>query len=269
MLINRDGSNPLRFGPQREYSAPQWSPGGDLVLFTRRDEAGGNAFWTATSAPSGNDAAEKQALAEVEKFMQARIHGDNSTAQDELDDAGRAAYQAGASSLFSPAGTQFARYYPVTVQLTGSNPNKFLVGVRIFLAKSGVETSFFEEQLSLTLQAQRYLVDGVRASDTTALGHGPTVVSVQVLPAPPGQQVRVRFDADLKAESVTNSTIQVKDANGELVAARVSFDPDKHLATVTIRLRPGTYQLVVTSGVTDINGTPLAQEYTAPLIISR
>ena len=269
MLINRDGSNPLRFGPQREYSAPQWSPGGDLVLFTRRDEAGGNAFWTATSAPSGNDAAEKQALAEVEKFMQARIHGDNSTAQDELDDAGRAAYQAGASSLFSPAGTQFARYYPVTVQLTGSNPNKFLVGVRIFLAKSGVETSFFEEQLSLTLQAQRYLVDGVKASDTTALGHGPTVVSVQVLPAPPGQQVRVRFDADLKAESVTNSTIQVKDANGELVAARVSFDPDKHLATVTIRLRPGTYQLVVTSGVTDINGTPLAQEYTAPLIIGR
>ncbi len=157
----------------------------------------------------------------------------------------------------------------MTVQLTGSNPNKFLVGVRIFLAKSGVETSFFEEQLSLTLQAQRYLVDGVKASDTTALGHGPTVVSVQVLPAPPGQQVRVRFDADLKAESVTNSTIQVKDANGELVAARVSFDPDKHLATVTIRLRPGTYQLVVTSGVTDINGTPLAQEYTAPLIIGR
>jgi Big-like domain-containing protein len=269
MLINRDGSNPITFGPQREYSAPQWSPGGDLVLFSRRDEAGGIAFWTATSAPSGNDAAEKQALAEVEKFMQARILRDNSTAQDQLDDAGRAAYQAGTSSLFSPAGTQFDRYYPVTVQLTGSNPNKFLVGVRIFIAKSGVETSFFEEQLSLTLQAQRYLVDGVKASDTMALGHGPTVVSVQILQAPPGQQVRVRFDADLKAESVTSDTIQVKDASGQLVAARVSFDPDKHLATVTVRLRPGTYQLVVTSGVTDIHGTSLTQEYTAPLVISR
>ena len=269
MLVNRDGSNPIRFGPEREYSAPQWSPNGDLVLFTRRDEAGGNAFWTATSAPSGNDAAEKEALAEVEKFMQARIHGDNSTAQDELDDAGRAAYQAGASSLFSPAGTQFNRYYPVTVQLTASNPNKFLVGVRIFIAKSGVETSFFEEQLSLTLQAQRYLVDGVKASDTRVLGHGPTVVSVQILQAPPGQQVRVQFDADLKAESITGDTIQVKDASGQLVAARVSFDPDKHLATVTVRLRPGTYQLVVTSGVTDINGAPLAQEYDAPLVISR
>jgi Big-like domain-containing protein len=269
MLINRDGSNPITFGPQREYSAPQWSPGGDLVLFTRRDEAGGNAFWTATSAPSGNDAAEKQALAEVEKFMQARIHGDNSTAQDELDDAGRAAYQAGASSLFSPAGTQFARYYPVTVQLTASNPNKFLVGVRIFISKSGVETSFFEEQLSLTLQAQRYRVNGVKASDTVALGHGPTVVSVQLLPAEPGQQVRVRFDADLRPDSVTSATIKVKDATGQLVPARVSFDPDKHLATVSVRLRPGTYQLVVTSGITDINGTPLAQEYTAPLVISR
>jgi len=269
MLVNRDGSNPIRFGPEREYSAPQWSPSGDLVLFTRRDEAGGNAFWTATSAPSGNDAAEQEALAEVEKFMQARIHGDTSTAQDALDDAGRAAYQAGASSLFSPAGTQFNRYYPVTVQLTGSNPNKFLVGVRIFIAKSGVETSFFEEQLSLTLQAQRYLVDGVKASDTMALGHGPTVVSVQILQAPPGQQVRVRFDADLKPDSVSGDTIQVKDASGQLMAARVSFDPDKHLAIVNVRLRPGTYQLVVTRGVTDINGAPLAQEYSAPLVISR
>ena len=269
MLVNRDGSNPLMFGPQREYSAPQWSPAGDLVLFTRRDEAGGNAFWTATTAPSANDAAEKQALAEVDKFMQARIHGDNSTAQNELDDAGRAAYQGGASSLFSSAGTQFDRYYPVSVQLTSSNPNKFLVGVRIFIAKSGVETSFFEEQLTLTLQDQRYLVDGVKASDTMALGHGPTVVSVQILPAPPGQQVRVRFDADLKPDSVTSDTIQLKDANGQLVAARVTFDPDKHLATVTARLPKGTYQLVVTTGVTDINGMPLAQEYNGPLVISR
>ena len=269
MLINRDGSNPTQFGPQREYSAPQWSPAGDLVLFTRRDEAGGNAFWVATSAPSANDAAEKQALAEVDKFMQARIRGDSGTAQDEMDNAGRAAYQGGTSSLFSPAGTQFDRYYPVTVQLTGSNANKFLVGVRIFIKKSGVETSFFEEQLSLVLRDQRYLIDGVKASETMALGHGPTVVSVQILQAPPGQQVRVRFDADLKPDSVTSTTIQVKDANGQLVAARVSFDADKHLATVTVRLQKGTYQLVVTTGVTDINGMPLAQEYDAPLVISR
>src|SRR5205823_14358814 len=253
MLVNRDGSTPIMFGPQREYSARQWSPGGDFVLFTRRDEAGGNAFWLATSAPSANDAAEKQALAEVDKFMQARIHGDISTAQNELDDAGRAAYQGGASSLFSSAGTQFDRYYPVTVQLTGSNPAKFLVGVRIFIAKSGVETSFFEEQLTLTLQDQRYLVDGVKASDTMALGHGPTVVSVQILPAPPGQQVRVRFDADLKPDSVTNSTIQVKDANGELVPARVGFDPAKHLATATTGQRPGHNHLVATSGVRHFN----------------
>src|SRR5207248_10247138 len=170
--------------------------------------------------------------------MQARIHGDNSTAQDELDDAGRAAYQAGASSLFSPAGTQFARYYPVTVQLTGSNPNKFLVGVRIFLAKSGVETSFFEEQLSLTLQAQRYLVDGVKASDTTALGHGPTVVSVQVLTAPPGQQVRVLFDVDLKGELVTDGMLLINAAKGDMVAARMSLEPLKHVAIVTLRTRP-------------------------------
>ena len=92
---------------------------------------------------------------------------------------------------------------------------------------------------------------------------------MQILQAPPGQQVRVRFDADLKPDSVSGDTIQVKDASGQLMAARVSFDPDKHLAIVNVRLRPGTYQLVVTRGVTDINGAPLAQEYSAPLVISR
>jgi hypothetical protein len=280
VLVNRDGSNPTPFGkPSLEYASPQWSPSGDLVLFTRRDEAaGGRAFWTATATPSTTDSAANQALAEVAKFMLARINSDSVAAQAELDEAGLAAYKAGASSLLGPAGSHFSRYYPVTVQPSGSNPNAFLVGVRIFSAKNGVDTSFFEEQLTLVRQGQpsplvpqfhRYLIDAVNASPTMPLGHGPTVVSVEVVQTPPGEQVRVHFDADLKPETVSSDTIQIKDADGKVVDAHVSFDADNHLATLAVKLKPGTYQLVVTTGLTDINGVALAQEYDAPLVISR
>jgi hypothetical protein len=156
----------------------------------------------------------------------------------------------------------------VTVQQTGSNPNKFLVGVRIFVSRSGAQKSFFEEQLTLVLKDQRYLVDAVTSAPSMPLGHGPTVLSVDVMPAPLGSQVRVRFDADLLASTVTTDTIQVKDADGRPISTRITFDADNHLATVVVRLRPGTYQLVVTTGVTDINGMSLAQEYDAPLVIS-
>ena len=269
VLVNHDGSSPTAFGPSsKEFASPQWSPSGDLVLFTRRDEAiGGRAFWTATATPS-TDSAANRALAEVAKFMAARISGDGNAARAELDDAGLAAYQGGSSSLLGPGGVHFSRYYPVTVQPSGSKPNVFLVGVRIFSAKNGVESSFFEEQLTLVAQGQTYLIDAVNASPTLALGHGPTVVSVEVVQTPPGQQVRVHFDSDLTPGTITSDTIQVKDADGKVVDANVTFDPDNHLATLAVKLRPGTYKLVVTTGVTDINGHALAQEYDAPLVIS-
>jgi hypothetical protein len=279
VLVNRDGSRPIPFGaPSLEYAAPRWSPSGDFVLFTRRDEAGGRAFWTATATPSTTDSAANQALAEVATFMQARINSDSVAAQAELDSAGLAAYQGGSSSLLGPAGSHFSRYYPVTVQPSATTPNAFVVGVRIFSAKNGVEINFFEEQLTLVPQAQqsvlvplahRYLIDAVNASPTMPLGHGPTVVSVEVVQTPPGEQVRVRFDSDLKPETVSRDTIQVKDADGRVIDAQVSFDADNHLATIAVKLRPGTYQLVVTTSVTDVNGGALAQEYDAPLVISR
>ena len=270
MLINADGSARTPFASEQEYSSPQWASHGDFVLFTRQDEAGGRAFWLAITSPSDVDAAEKQALAEVEKFMQARLRGDLAAAQDGLDAQGLSAYRGGASTLLSAPGTKFDRYYPVTVQQTGSNPSKFLVGVRIFVSRSGAQRSFFEEQLTVVLKGQRYLVDAVKSTPTMLLSHGPTVVSVEVVQASPDQQVRIRFDADLRAETVTNDTILVKDADGKPVSSKITFDPDNHLATLTLKLKVGSsYQLAVTTGVADINGVNLAQEYDAPLVISR
>jgi hypothetical protein len=208
-------------------------------------------------------------MAEVDKFMQARLQGDGNAAQESLDATGKSAYQGGASSLLSAPGSRFDRYYPVTVQLTSTNPNKFLVGVRIFVSRSGAQRSFFEEQLTLVLRDQRYLVDAVTSTPPVPLGHGPTVLSFDVVPTSPGYQVRVKFDADLRPETVTNGNIQVKDSDGKVIPAQIAFDPDNHLATLTLALRPGnTYQLVVTGGVTDVSGVTLAQEYHASLVIS-
>ena len=158
----------------------------------------------------------------------------------------------------------------MTLQKTGSNPSKFLVGVRIFVSHSGAQPSFFEEQLTLVLRDQRYLVDAVKSTPTMLLSHGPTVLSVEVVQGSPEQQVRVRFDADLRSGTVTKDTILVTDADGKPVSSRITFDPDNHLATLTLKLKVGsTYQLAVTTGVADINGVSLAQEYDAPLVISR
>jgi hypothetical protein len=269
MLVNVDGTWLTPFASQREYSSPQWSSRGDLVLFTRQDEGGGRAFWTATSTPSETDAAEKDALAEVDKFMQARLRGDVDAAQQELDPAGLVAYQGGASSLLSAPGTKLDRYYPVSIQQGGFTRNKFLVGVRIFVSRSGVQRSFFEEQLTLLLEDQRYVIHAVTSTATLALGHGPAVLSVEVVQAPTGDQVRVRFDADLLPATVKTDTIQVKDSDGNLVNSTITFDPDNHLATLTLKLKPGsTYQLVVTTGVTDIKGVSAAEDYHAPLVIN-
>ena len=270
-LINRDGSSLKTFGSVlQEYSLPQWSPAGDLVLFTRRDDGtGGKAFWTATATASAGDAEEQQALAEVDSFMQARIRGDGNAAQAEMDDTARAAYQGGGATLLSGSGSQFDRYYIVTVQRLTTNSTRFLVGVRVFNAKSGVETSFFEEQLTLLRQGQKYVIHGAKASALSPIGRGPTVVSVQVVQSTAGAQVRIRFDADLNPTSVSDSTITVRDAQGNDVSEHITFDADNHLATVAVNPPAGTYQLVVTTGVTDINGVALAQAYDAPLVINR
>lgn len=271
LAINSDGTAPTSLGAKTlEYSNPEWSPRGDLVLFTRHDDAtGGITFQVASLSTSGANPAEQQAIAEVDRFMQARLAGDAAAAQAELDSNGQAAYQSGSAALLSAPNSKFDRYYPVTVQLTKSNPSTFLIGVRTFIAKSGTETSFFEEQLTVVQQGQRYVIDGVQSSASQSINRGPTVVSVEVLQTPPGQQVQVSFDADVMLASVTPGTIFVKDDKGNPVDESVTFDPNSHLATLSVKLRQGTYQLVVTTGVTDINGVPIAQEYDAPLVISR
>lgn len=263
-LINADGTGgPSSFGSGgAEYGGPRWSPDGTSVLFSRRDEAGGSRLWVASvkvEALSPLDTAQRDALSEVKTFMDARLRGDMNAALNELGPAAQAQYQNGGLTLASPSGLHFARQYVVSVQVVDTN--NVLVGVRLVLAdQSNRETSYFEESLTVKRHDQKFLIDSIDAKPPVQIGKGPTVVSVQVQRNKPGQLVLVQFDSDLDPASVSAATLYVRDAEGP-VRAEVSFDKAAHLVTLNVKLKPGTYTLVVTTSVTDIKGQGLGQQY--------
>ena len=271
-VVNADGSKQLILGDApKEYSAPRWSPQGDIVLIQRKDE-NGTSFWVLklrAGALSSVDKDQLTALGEVNDFMNARLRGDLGTAQSHLGPT----FQNTGLTLLSPAGEFFKRFYPVSVQLShASRPESFLITVRLVLAGSNTqeELAFHEETLTVTEHGGRFLIDQIELGPTARLTGGPAVVSVEVRRDGPGQLVLVRFDADLSASSVSDSTIYVRDAQQNKVDSvqDPTYDQDNHLVTLHVKLKPGTYQLVVTTRLLDFNGKPLPQEYDSPLVIN-
>ena len=269
-LVDATGGVLRQFG-SLDYEAIDWSPDGRQVLFTRRDESGAAALWVATvrvGALSALDRAQQDAVSVVKTFMDARLRKDAAAADGQLGPAALSAYAGGGSTLLSPAGVRFERWYPVTVQLV--NADAFLVGVRIVEARGTLETGFFEESLTVSRHDQRFLIDAVQSGPLVSLAKGgPSVVAVDVRRDPPGQQLLVHFDSDLALATVNPTTILIQDSTGAAQkVAGVSYDQETHLATVKVKLSPGTYQLVVTTDLQDYNGKPLAQEYTSPIVIT-
>ena len=270
-LIDASGGAPRQFG-SLDYEAIDWSPDGKQVLFTRRDETGQAALWAATvkvGALSDLDRAQQDAVAVVKTFMDARLRKDAAAADGQLGPAALSTYESGGSTLLSPAGgVRFERWYPVTVQLV--NADAFLVGVRVVEARGNLETGFFEENLTVSRHDQRFLIDAVQSGPLVSLAQGgPSVVAVEVRRDPPGHQVLVHFDSDLAVATVNPMTILIQDSTGAPQKVDgVSYDQETHLATVKVKLSPGTYQLVVTTDLEDYNGKPLGQEYTSPIVIT-
>jgi Tol biopolymer transport system component len=275
-LVNADGTGQrIAFGAQdREYTTPRWSPDGASVLFFRGDETGRPRLWAATvrvGQLSATDRAQLDAEHVVTRFLDARRSGNLADAQAELSAQALAAYQNGNLPLVSaPGDPVFARSYVLGVQLV--NPDQFLITVRIVLAdrKTKQEIRFFEEHLTVVRHDQQFIIDSVQAGITTTLGQGPSVVSVQVQPASAGQQVVVKFDADLNPGTVSRDAIFLRDDSGKtLDPASFQFDQNTRTVVIMAKLPPGKYTLVVTSAVTDIHGQGLAQEYDYAVVISR
>jgi hypothetical protein len=86
--------------------------------------------------------------------------------------------------------------------------------------------------------------------------------------APPHQQVTVKFDADLAAATVSRESIYLRDSSGQRTdPTDFQFDPNTRTVTIMARLHQGKYTLVVTTGVTDVNGHAAAQEYDYTVVI--
>ncbi len=278
-LVNADGSGGLvPFGnTQQEYTAPRWSPLGTAVVFVRRDETGRAALWTAGVAvgqPSAADQAQLAAESEVDRFMRSRLQGQIQDSEAELGPDALTSYRALDVPLTGRPDPYFARYYPVGVQFV--SPDKFFIGVRIVLAdaRSKLETSFFEEHLTVIRHDQRFRIDAVETGATIHFGQGPHVVSVvEVRPQgngeAPARQLLVRFDADLDPATVSRGSVFVRSAAGDRIApVDFKFNQTAHQVTLTLpKLNPGKYQLVASTGVSDVKGQPLAPEYASPLVV--
>jgi len=134
--------------------------------------------------------------------------------------------------------------------------------------KTKQEIRFFEEHLTLVRHDQGFVIDAVQPGTTTVLGQGPSVVSVQVQAAPPNQQIAVKFDADLRPATVSRDSVYLRDSSGKTVdVADFQFDPNTRTVTITAKLHPGSYTLVVTTAITDINSQAPAQEYDYTVVI--
>lgn len=270
LLVDAAGSTPRPFGG-RPYETLQWSPDGRLVLLTRRDETGQAALWVATlkvGTLSDVERAQQEALAVVKTFMDARLANDSATASQQLSAAGTAAYQQAGLALLSPGSPRFERWYPVTVQLI--DKDSFLIGVRIVQARDKVETGFYEEHLTVARHDQTFLIDGVQPSAPVSLSAGgPAVVSVEVRQEGAGQRILVHFDSDLAVDTVNQTAIVIRDGNDvPQHVLDLSYDQQTHLVTLRTKLAPGSYKLVVTTSLQDVNGKSLAQDYSAPLVIT-
>ncbi|TMD13360.1 MAG: hypothetical protein E6J00_08500 [Chloroflexi bacterium] len=270
-LIDAAGGSPRQFGGSG-YEALDWSPDGRTVLFTRRDETGRSALWVATvkvGALSDLDLAQQSAIAVVTTFMDARLGKDSAGAQSQLGNDALNAYGGGLGLLAPAAGGHFARWYRVTVQLAAANPQSFLIGVRIVEASGKTETGFHEENLTVVRHDKRFLIDKVAAGPSVSLRQGgPSVVAVELRADPSGQQILVHFDSDLAVETVNDSSILIRDSTGVIQkVASVAYDQEAQVATVTVKLTPGDYQLVVTTAVKDYKQQPLSQQYTSPIVV--
>src|SRR6266852_2095669 len=196
----------------------------------------------------------------VNAFMQARKGQQADKAAAFLDDSGKQSYSSsnGGLNLLVTGDPSFSRYYVLTQEITGSQPDTAQFVVRIVLSHNKLDVSTYEETLTLvrTQGSQQFLVDQAAAGPLLSLGKGAEVVSVDVSPG----TVKITFDSDLMPATVPAGVI-ILDSKGK----QVGGSPEYANRTVTIgglELKPGaSYKLVVLSTVQDVGGNNIAAEY--------
>jgi len=253
--VRPDGSSLTKLA-DGTYHLPVWAPNGIAFTYVR----GGALFSASAPALPPKSSPLDSAASVVNAFMQARKGQQADKAAAFLDDSGKQSYSSsnGGLNLLVTGDPSFSRYYVLTQEITGSQPDTAQFVVRIVLSHNKLDVSTYEETLTLvrTQGSQQFLVDQAAAGPLLSLGRGAEVVSVDVSPG----TVKITFDSDLMPATVPAGVI-ILDSKGK----QVGGNPEYANRTVTIgglELKPGaSYKLVVLSTVQDVGGNNIAAEY--------
>jgi Bacterial Ig-like domain/WD40-like Beta Propeller Repeat len=256
--VRPDGSNLTRVS-NGTYRSPLWAPDGTTFAFVR-----GDTLWVATApALPPEPTIVDEASTVVKKFMDARLAGKSADAAAFLDDNGKNAYGEGRLNLVIAGDPHFTRYYLLTQEAVGTQPDTVRFVVRLVLTHGKKDVSEVEETLTLARDAntKQFLVDQATAGAQRDLGKGPEVVSVDVA----ATTVQVTFNSDLDPATV-NGGVTLVDARGNTVEATVTY-ANKMVTISGLDLKAGAhYRLVVTTSVRDVQGQRVQAEYDLDLL---
>jgi hypothetical protein len=256
--VRPDGSNLTRLS-NGTYRSPVWAPDGSTFAFVR-----GDSLWVATApALPPEPTVVDEATTVVKKFMDARLNARSVDAAAFLDDNGKKAYAPGQLNLVITGDPHFTRYYLLTEEAVGTQPDTVRFVVRLVLTHGKKDVSDVEEAITLVRDAttKQFLIDQATAGAQRDLGRGPEVVSVDVT----ATTVQVTFDSDLDPATV-NGGVTLVDAKGNPVDATVTY-ANKMVTISGLDLKPGArYRLVVMTSVRDVQGQKVAAEYDLDLL---
>ena len=256
--VRPDGSSLTRLA-NGTYRSPVWAPDGNTFAFVR-----GDALWVATApALPPEPTVVDEATTVVKKFMDARLAGRSDDAAALLDANGKEAYSASQLNLVTTGDTHVQRYYLLTQEAVGRQPDTVRFVVRLVLTHGKKDVSDFEETLTLVRDAttKQFLIDQATASAQRDLGRGAEVVSVEIT----ATTMQLTFDSDLDPATVNGGVIVV-DAKGNPIDATVTY-ANKMVTISGLDLKEGTqYRLVVMTSVRDVQGKTVAAEYDLDLL---
>jgi hypothetical protein len=256
--VRPDASAPTKLA-NGTYRLPTWAPNGKDFAFFR-----GGALWTATApalppVPTTLDLAATV----VNSFMQARQQGLAERAAAFLDDHGKQAYSGEKLKLVISGDPRFSRFYVLTQEVTGSQPDTATFVVRLVLTHGKLDVADFEETLTVIRDAatNQFVVDQAAGGAHRDLGKGAEVVGVVVAT----DNIQVAFDSDLDPGTVSEG-VRVLDSKGKLVEATATY-ANRTVTISGLDLKPGAqYKLVVLTTVRDVLGHNVAAEYDLQLL---
>lgn len=256
--VRPDASVPTKLA-NGTYRLPAWAPNGKDFAFFR-----GGVLWTATApalpaVPTTLDLAS----AVVNSFMQARQKGQADQASSFLDDSGKKAYSSSGLKLVIDGDPRFSRFYVLTQEVTGSQPDTATFIVRLVLTRGKLDVADFEETLTVIRDpaTKQFVIDQAASGSRRDLGKGAEVIGVVVAP----DTIQVAFDSDLDPGTVTDG-IRVVDSKGKQLDATASY-ANRTVTISGLDLKPGAqYRLVVLTTVRDVLGHNIAAEYDVQIL---